>query len=265
MYSSFQLALKYLHYYFTSSSGKGHGIHSPFVFEFVTKVLNDKRHFYAYDKVEQLRLDLLLDKTTLTIEDFGAGSAVAKSNRRKVKAIARSALKPKKFGQLMFRMVNYYRLNTMIELGTSLGVTACYLANGNALGKVYTLEGAKQVADVARKNFNELEVGNVEIIEGNFDETLPLALDKLSQIDLAFVDGNHRKQPTINYFNQLLAKAHEHSIFIFDDIHWSKEMEDAWKLIQQHSSVTLTIDLFFIGIVFFRKKHKQPQHFVIRF
>ena len=265
MYPTLQLARKYFHYLLSASNGKGHGIHSPFVFDFVTKVLNDKRHFYAYDKIEKLRAELLLNTSTLTIEDFGAGSVVTRSNQRKVKDIAGSALKPKKFGQLMFRMVDYYSFNNAIELGTSLGITTSYLASGNSLGRVYTLEGASQVAYVARENFIELGLDNIELTEGNFDDTLPSLLTNINQVDLAFVDGNHRKQPTINYFQQLLEKAHEHSVFIFDDIHWSKDMEEAWQYIQQHPSVTLTIDLFFIGIVFFRHEQKQPQHFRIRF
>jgi predicted O-methyltransferase YrrM len=201
----------------------------------------------------------------LTVQDFGAGSTVAKSNERKVKDIARSALKPRKFGQLMFRMVDFYHLNTMVELGTSLGITTSYLASGNALGKVYTFEGASEVAKVARENFEQLELNNIEIVEGNFDDTLLVQLKRINSIDLAFVDGNHRKLPTINYFEQLIEKVHKNSIFIFDDIHWSSEMEEAWKYIQQHSAVRLTIDLFFVGLVFFRDEQKVPQHFSIRF
>ncbi len=265
MYSPFQLALKYFHYYFKASNGKGHGVHSPFVFEFVTKVINDERHFYAYDRIEDVRRDLLLDKKVLTIRDFGAGSNVSKSNERKVKDIARSALKSKKFGQLMFRMVDFYHLNTVVELGTSLGITTSYLASGNALGKVYTFEGANEVAEIAKENFKQLELNNIEIVEGNFDDTLPVHLKRINSIDLAFVDGNHRKQPTIHYFEQLLEKAGKNSIFIFDDIHWSREMEEAWQYIQQHSSVTLSIDLFFVGIVFFREEQRVQQHFSIRF
>jgi predicted O-methyltransferase YrrM len=265
MYSPFQLALKFIKYHLKASNGKGHGIHSPFVFEFVTKVINDKRHFYAYDKIEELRSNLLLNKEVLTIQDFGAGSTISKGNERKVKDIAQSALKPKKFGQLMFRMVDFYHLNTMVELGTSLGITTAYLASGNALGKVYTFEGASEVAATARENFQQLELKNIELVEGNFDDTLPAQLKPLNSIDLAFVDGNHRKIPTVRYFEQLLEKASKNSIFIFDDIHWSREMEEAWKYIQHHSAVTLTIDLFFIGIVFFRTEQRVQQHFSIRF
>lgn len=265
MYSPVQLAFKYLSYYFKASNGKGHGVHSPFVFDFITNVLNDKRHFYAYETVERVRESLLRNETVLTIEDFGAGSTVTNSKQRKIKSIAKSALKPKRFSQLMFRMVNYYNLETIVELGTSLGVTTSYLASANVEGKVYTFEGAKEVASVARKYFDKLELKNIEIIEGNFDLTLQPVLDKLGKVDLAFVDGNHRKEPTIAYFHQLLQKAAADSVFIFDDIHWSNGMEEAWREIQQHPSVTLTIDLFFIGLVFFRKEQKTAQHFSIRF
>lgn len=265
MYSPVQLAFKYAKYYITASNGKGHGVHSPFVFDFITNVINDDRHFYAYSFIEDCRQDLLTNNKILTIQDFGAGSSVAKSNQRKVKDIARSSLKPKKFGQLMFRMVNYFRPGTIAELGTSLGITTAYLASGNLAANVYTFEGAKQVAAMAKENFKSLSLQNIRLIQGNFDETLQQQLNKISAVDFAFVDGNHRKEPTIRYFEQLLEKASELSVFIFDDIHWSKEMEEAWKYIQQHSAVTLTIDLFFIGIVFFRKEQKVAQHFVIRF
>src|SRR3954454_11431111 len=138
MYSAVQLAFKYLSYYTRASNGKGHGVHSPFVFDFILSVKNDDRQFYAYKGVEEIRRSLLNTNKLLTIEDFGAGSTVTKSNQRNVSDIARSALKPKKFGQLMFRMVDYYGANTIVELGTSLGITTSYLASANLKGKVYT-------------------------------------------------------------------------------------------------------------------------------
>lgn len=265
MFSPLEIAQKYSKYYLTAQNGSGHGIHSPFVFEFVTKVLKDKHQYPEYLAIELLRNQLKNNKQVLTIEDFGAGSTVSKSNNRKVADIAKSALKPVKFGQLLYRIVKFYQPENIIELGTSLGITTCYIATAGKQSSVFTFEGASQIAAVAQQNFNALALKNIQLIKGNFDETLQRNLQNLPAVDLAFVDGNHRKQPTINYFNQLLTKATENSIFIFDDIHWSKEMEEAWSQIQSHSSVTLSIDLFFIGIVFFRKQQKEPQHFTIRF
>jgi predicted O-methyltransferase YrrM len=265
MYSLVKLASKYLHYFITASNGKGHGVHSPFVFDFIKNVLNDKRYFYAYDSVEGVRKKMITDETLLKVEDFGAGSTVVKGNSRKVSSIARSSLKPAKFGQLMFRIVNYYGLKNIVELGTSLGVTTAYLASPAIENRVTTFEGSKEIAAVAQRNFETLQLENIEIVRGTFDQTLKGKLKETANIDLAFVDGNHRKEPTIRYFEQLLPKAADNSIFIFDDIHWSSEMEEAWEHIRRHPSVTLTIDLFFIGLVFFRKENKMVQHFSIRF
>ena len=265
MYSPFQLGIRYLKYYILASNGKGHGIHSPFVFSFITKLLNDDRHFYTYESVEMIRQLLLNDHQLLKIEDFGAGSRVRKNNTRKVSDIANSSLKPKKFGQLLFRIVDQYAPHQILELGTSLGVTTAYLAAARQDSKVITMEGASTVAEVARNNFKKLQLHNIELVEGNFDETLSATLQKIKIIDLAFVDGNHRYEPTIRYFREILPVIQEHSILIFDDIHWSKEMEQAWEEIKQDPTVTLTIDLFFIGLVFFRKEQKAKQDFVIRF
>ena len=231
MYSPVKIGLKYARYFITAANGKGHGVHSPFVFNFITKVLIDRNKPAIFDNIEAVRKELLMNNDVLTIEDFGAGSTVSKSNERKVRDIAVSALKPPKFGQLFYRIVAYYKPATILELGTSLGISTSYFAAANN-AKVYTFEGATSIANVARKTFDKNSLSNIRLVEGNFDITLPKILPNIKTIDLAYVDGNHRKEPTINYFHQLLTKAHEHSIFIFDDIHWSKEMEEAWEYIK---------------------------------
>jgi predicted O-methyltransferase YrrM len=265
MYSSSKLAFKYLRYRLTASNGKGHGVHSPFVFEFITQVLNDKRQFDCFRYIESVRAELRNDSTEIEVPDFGAGSRIQLNNTRKIASIARSSLKPKKYSQLIFRIIHYYKPQSVIELGTSLGITTSYLAFANPAAKVITMEGAPGVAAVARKNFNRLHLSNIKVVEGNFDETLVSVTGGLSTIDFAFIDGNHRKAPTLNYFNQFVNLSTPSSILIFDDIHWSAEMEEAWDAIIQHPSVKLTIDLFFIGIVFFRAEQKTKQHFSIRF
>jgi predicted O-methyltransferase YrrM len=265
MYSKSQLLLKYLRYYFTASNGKGHGTHSPFVFEFITKVLNDKTIYPEYAKVEELRDQLLKDKTDLNVEDLGAGSSVSKTNQRTISSIAKNAAKSKKLGQLLFRMVKFYQPSTILELGTSLGITSSYLALANPGAKMVTMEGSTEIAGVAKRNFGNLETRNIEIVEGNFDDKLSSIISQLSSIDFVFIDGNHRKEPTERYFKELLNKTNNDSILIFDDIHWSKEMEGAWETIKEDDAVRCTVDLFFIGIVLFRKEFKEKQHFVIRF
>jgi predicted O-methyltransferase YrrM len=265
MFSRFQLLKKYLQYYRNASNGKGHGMHSPFVFQFITQVMNDKNEYPAYQSVEQLREALKKNPTVLEVKDFGAGSVVSKTNQRSVSSIASNAAKPKKFAQLLFRMVQQYQPQTIIELGTSLGISSSYLAMGNKAATVYTMEGAPAIAAQARKNFAQLQLSNIQVTEGNFDDTLPALITQLTKADFVFIDGNHRKEPTLAYFEQLLPLTHNDTIILFDDIHWSQGMEEAWSVIQQHPSVRCSIDLFFIGIILFRKEFKVKQHFAIRF
>jgi len=265
MYSKPQLLFKYLQYYFTASNGKGHGMHSPFVFEFITKVLNDRTVYPEYERVEALRSQLLNDHTVLEVEDFGAGSSVTKKNKRSISSIAKNSAKPKKFGQLLFRMIKYYQPANILELGTSLGITTSYLSLAKPDARLITMEGSKEIAEVAKTNFRNLDTRNIETTEGNFDNILLSVVRGLSIVELAFIDGNHRQEPTERYFKEFLAKTSNDSILVFDDIHWSSEMEAAWETIKKNAAVTCSIDLFFIGVVFFRKEFKEKQHFTIRF
>lgn len=265
MYSPFQLVQKYLRYFFTASNGKGHGVHSPFVYELIEKVLNDKTQYPSYHTIEKIRKQLLEDEQVIEVEDFGAGSTVIKSNQRKIKDIARSSLKPKKYAQLLFRIVQHYQPQTILELGTSLGITTAYLSSANNNAKIFTCEGSKNIATVAQHNFSSLQLNNIDLVQGDFTKTLSLLLQQLQTVDFAFIDGNHRKQPTIDYFHQLLNYSSQSTILVFDDIHWSKEMEEAWQHIKGHPAVTLTIDLFFIGIVCISADFKVKQHFSVRY
>lgn len=265
MYSPIQLFLKYCRYYFKAANGKGHGVHSPFVYELITKVLNDDRSFYSFEQIEHLRNNLLKRQEILTVEEFGAGSRVKKIPISTIGEIASTSLKPKKYSQLLFKLVHYFSPAIVLELGSSLGITTAYLATANENSKVITLEGSSELASVALNNFKQLSIHNIELVTGNFDLTLAGTLDQLSQVDFAFLGGNHRYDPTIRYFEQVLTKSNEYTVVVLDDIHWSKEMEDAWKYVQNHQAVTLTIDLFYIGLVFFRKEKLAKQHFIIRY
>lgn len=241
-----------------------HDIHSPFIFDLLTKIIEDKSQFEVFQKIENLRQELLKSDVEILVNDLGAGSSVNSSSKRKVKDIARIAAKPKKYAQLLYRIVNYFKPQVILELGTSLGISTLYQALANPDSKLITIEGCAETAALAKSNFAKENAGNIEQIVGNFDQQLSLVLNKVNQVDYVFFDGNHKKEPTLKYFNLCLQKIHNDSIFIFDDIHWSDEMEDAWSTIKAHLQVTVTIDLFFLGIVFFRKEQAK-QDFIIKY
>lgn len=254
---------KYLQYKLLASTK--YDIHSPFIFSFITEILQDQKPFYAFEDIELLRTSMIRSNETLEVEDYGAGSKTMKTRMRKVSEIAKTTLISKKFGELLFRMVNSWQPQTILELGTSLGISTLYLAKANESAKVITLEGGFEIANLARKNFEKLQAVNIQLLEGEFSTTLPRALQILQSPDFIFIDGNHRKTPTLLYFEQCLQHSNEKTVIVFDDIHWSEEMETAWKEIKNHPAVTLSIDLFFKGIIFLRKEVYRKQHFTIRF
>lgn len=265
MYSPFQLAIKYARFLIVASNAKGHGVHSPFVFSFIKNVLNDRKIYDCYYAIEEERQALLKNHAKIEVVDFGAGSSVIKTNSRAISKMAASSLKPRKYAQLLFRMAQYYKPETIIELGTSFGITTSYLASGNPAAKVFTLEGAPAIAALAKQHFEKMQLNHISLLQGSFDKTLPELLQSVNKVDMVFIDGNHRKEPTIQYFETIRRYAGHSTIFIFDDIHWSKGMEEAWEAISMYPDVTLTIDLFFIGIVFVNPDFKIKQQFRIRF
>jgi predicted O-methyltransferase YrrM len=257
-----RLLIKYLNYYFTAATK--HDIHSPFVFQLLTQAIRKKSSSVDLKEIEKLRSGLLKDKRFISIEDFGAGSSKYNGNMRQIAEIARNQAKSQKYAQLLYRLVNYFQPENILELGTSLGVSTTYMAKAAPKAKITTIEGSGNTAALAAENFKSLKTENIKIIQGNFDVQLPLLLEKTNSLDFVFFDGNHRKLPTLSYFESCLQYKNNNSVFVFDDIHWSAEMEEAWEIIKQSPEVSVTVDLFFIGLVFFRKESSK-EHFVIRF
>jgi predicted O-methyltransferase YrrM len=265
MYSKSQLALKWFKYFAFASNGKGHGVHSPFVYELVREVFNDENDYYAYKLIETVRKNLLLDNRDLNVDDLGAGSKQKGGSKKPIKEIARNAVSDQKFGRLLFRLANYYRARHMIEMGSSLGISTAYLASADAGSKVITMEGSPAIAEIAKETFQKLKLNNISQVTGDFEDNLSTQIDLNPPSDLVFIDGNHRKKHVLKYFGKFLNKISSSSLIIIHDIHWSREMEEAWVIIQNHPSVKMSIDIFSAGLVFFRNEFQVKQQFVIRF
>ena len=266
MYNSFQLAWKFLVYLLTSSNGKGHGVHSPFVFDFIVNVLRGKNaDVQAFHQIEAKRRAFEQSSLVLDVLDLGAGSSSGKQNQRTVSSIAKRAAKPSRFARLFYRIITYYQIDSVLELGTSLGLTTRYLSIAAPQHGVISIEGAPAIAQFTSKSLSEEGFCNTTILTGDFNDHLPEALASMKGRKLLFFDGNHQYQPTLDYFQAALGVIADADILIFDDIHWSKDMEKAWSEIRNNEKVSCTIDLFFIGIVFFRKEFKEKLDFAIRF
>lgn len=246
-------------------SGNEHSIHSPFLFELYNNVIAVRGDDHPdYAPIRLLRKELLRSDEQIQILDLGAGSRINKSNLRKIKTIAKNAEKPAKFGRLFHRLIRRFQPATILELGTSLGLTTLYMAKAKPEAHLITFEGCPETARKAQQHFSRQNVSNIEMVLGNIDETLPNRLAALdSPIDFAYFDANHRYEPTVRYFEQCLPHAQNGSVFIFDDIYWSEEMTQAWEYIKAHPQVTVTVDLFWVGLVFFRSEQVK-ENFTLR-
>ncbi|MBX2945015.1 MAG: class I SAM-dependent methyltransferase [Cyclobacteriaceae bacterium] len=238
-----------------------HSLHSPFLFDFYTKVV--KREVIAITIIESLRKQLSNDHREIDVEDFGAGSKHIAGTKRKISDIARLSLSDAKFSTLYNRIAGYCHAKTILELGTSLGINTLYLA-ARPQSKVYSFEGSATIAEIASISFEFGGARNIELITGNLDNTLYATLSRIPKIDLAFMDANHRYEPTLHYFESILTRTHHKSIIILDDIHDTPEMEKAWNEIKRHPLVYTSADLFRCGIVFLDPSLNK-QHVVLQF
>lgn len=247
-------------------SAKGlHSLHSPFIYEFASKVLFDNKAYPEYLLINKLRKRNFSNRNVIETVDFGAasGSKDFATYRIRVNELTRRRSHSLQQHKLLFRISKYFSPQTILEFGTSTGLSTVALALGNPKATFITMEGCASVASVAQSNFEHAHLQHIQIAIGNFNQILMPTISDLKNLDIVFFDGNHRAKPTIDYFNQCLIKSTERSVFIFDDIHWSDEMEEAWETIKSHPNVSISIDLFQFGIVFF-KTGIEKQHFVLR-
>lgn len=236
-------------------------LHSPFIFEFYQNVLADKRCFYAYEEIEITRERLEKSQEFIPMDDHGAGSRIRAQGKRLGEIVKRTAV-PKKYGRLLFRIANYYNHRSILELGTATGISTAYLAAASRDARVISIEGNKALAEIATRQMKSLEQENVEVLQGTFENWLPGALDEFDRIDLLYLDGNHRKQPTLDYFDRCLPKLANGAVVIVDDINWSKEMTEAWRVLKGRKEVSVSVDLFRMGLLFI-KKEQEKEDFIL--
>ena len=248
------------HYFFAKNL---HGTHSPFVFALLTNVIYKKTKFKFSEAIEFQRNKLLNNASIITINDLGAGSNVLITKKRSINAMAKSSLKSKKLAELLARLADHFQPQQIIELGTSFGITTAYLAQAAQKAKITTIEGCPEIAEIASSLFANLALNNIQLIVGNIDSVLKDVAKNSKALDFVYFDGNHTEEATLRYFYVCIPFSTASSVFVFDDIYWSTGMYNAWQKIKSNPNVTVTIDLFHIGLVFF-KKDQAKEHFLIR-
>jgi predicted O-methyltransferase YrrM len=261
--SKIAVAFSYLRYLMISRHRKGHGVHSPFVFDFVSKVIFDKTKYPEYDFFNKAVSSLKKTNEKIQVEDLGENTLKFRSKYRQVNDLVSISSIPPKYGKLLFRISRYFKPNSIIELGTSVGISSIYLAKGSLQTSILTIEGNENLCDFAGRVIRQNQIKNVKIKHGNFDEALNDLPDEYTDPQLVFIDGNHKYEPTLRYYSFFKDKMKE-GFVIIDDIYWSSGMRKAWRKIVDRNQDHVTIDLFRMGILIIRKSI-TPGHYVVRF
>jgi predicted O-methyltransferase YrrM len=255
---------KYLKYILLSRHRKGHGIHSPFVFDLVSRIFRNKTDDDIVCTIETIRKKMISESRIINVNDLGSGSENRKGKLRKVSDIARYSPVPRKYGELLSKMAAEFGEPLILELGTSLGISAMYMAASSPGIKVKTIEGCSATSAIARENFEDAGMKNIELYTGSFDDVLPEIVRSKIKPGLVYIDGNHRKEPLLKYFNMIAEVSDSKTVIIVDDIYSSKEMAEAWDEIKSYENVSVTVDIFRMGIVFFRQGINR-NNYIIRY
>jgi len=237
-------------------------LHSPFAYRFYNEVIHNGIAYPQYSHVERVRKDMIGHSRFIKRRDMGARASDVPCDQRfvRVKDIARKSSISAKKGRFLFRLTKDINPANILELGTAFGISALYMASAAPRCTIITIEGCLDTVHVAQENFTKAGTRNITVVAGTFEEKLPDVLQNMPAPDMVFFDGNHKKVPTLGYFNECLQHIHPGTIFIFDDIHWSADMESAWKEIKRHPLVKVTIDLFYMGIVFFKEELSKEDY-----
>lgn len=244
----FWKTIQFLKYYFRAKLPNK--ISDPEILNLLKNFLNLNQRKTIYNEIENLRVSAGQDNSKIDFYELGAKRQFKRSKR--IKDILSKSVSPKQKCELLQNISKKAGEGVIVEIGTSLGFVSAYLAIGNSEKSVFTFEGNPTIVDFANRMHKNLNINNVFIVNGDFEDTLDKNLSKINLISFAFIDGNHQENATIRYFEKVLKKCNEDSIIVLDDIYWSKAMNQAWNKIKRYEQVSASIDLFQIGIVFLK-------------
>ncbi len=238
-----------------------HSIHSPFLYQFIRSAFDLDRTYYPFLAIEGLREILGASEQKIGIQDFGAGSKTHDSSVRSIQSIVRSSSSGQNKCHLLFNTVHFFRPSCILELGTNLGLATLYMASTDPSTKVTTVEGDPSLFALAKAHFEKYNTNNnIIAVNATFEDFLNKA-KRLDGYDLIYIDGHHSGEATLNYYRYFSGYDTNEKIVIIDDIHWSKDMEDAWRTIREDMCFGVSLDIFQMGFLFLMPRFKQVEHF----
>ena len=254
------IGLEYIKYRW-KAKGR-HGIHSPFVYDFVDKCLVTPFNKMDKEQINLLHVSLAKNEKSIEIVDAGAGSKRL-GTHRKIKDIYSTSSSKGKYGELLYRLCKHYTPKEILEFGTSLGVGTTYMSLGNPNASITTIEACPNTSEIAKENFNRIQFKEtINQVNSTFRDFLKQETSK--EYDLIFVDGHHDGKALLEYMQVLDNHSNDSTLFVLDDIRWSDDMFTAWNELIDSKKYHVCLDLFRYGILI-KRSHQEFESFVIRY
>lgn len=241
-----------------------HGTHSPFVYKLTDEVIYDFSAKKIDDSVEQQRKKLFDDDSSLILTENNECLGQLKLQQTTVKRLAKKLTNKKEVDRLIYRLVANRQPAVSLQIGTGLGVSAAYFSMANSRNPVKIIECEPEFSTVAQRIFSNLGIDNVELRTGNLQQLLHHTLLNSTKLDIVYFNKFKDGETLFNLFGLCLAKADENSMFIIKGIYSDPSTKTMWAKIKELPEVTVTVDLFWIGLVYF-KKDQAEEHFKIKF
>ncbi|MDR0542638.1 MAG: hypothetical protein LBH19_10595 [Dysgonamonadaceae bacterium] len=214
---------------------KGFGVHSPFVYNLITKVIEEKSAYYALEEIENFRRQLLKDNDLSLITARETQSAA--------------------YGALLFRMVNFFKCRNVIEIGSSTGVMGLYLAMASRTRcQCRLLDERQGLAQCIRQFARTHHLSKLQYMEGDYRENIPSLYAELSGADLLFINQLPETMTGSGLMDLCRPLIGRQSILILDGINRSKEMHKIWESLKRDPQSRVMVDLYALGIAFFNDK-----------
>jgi predicted O-methyltransferase YrrM len=261
MRKKLRILKKYFQFYL--KAGNAYSIHSPFVYSLYTEVLRpvsfvlDQKLFLAENLLHQLYVNKKSFSATDTGEQSRTGRALTVG--KKAKSVSQNS----KGGRILYRLVKKFQPEVIVELGTGAGASSLYMSCASPSAQICTIEGNTSMAVIAKELFQQYGNENIHFFEGLFDDVLPTVFEKTPHIDIAFIDGDHKGESLLRYYEMLLPFMKDNSIIVLHDIYWSDDMNETWKKLISRPEVHVSVDIFHFGLLFFNKAQPK-QHFQLK-
>lgn len=207
---------------------------------FIEQYISDNKYSQHVNNIESARINFLQNNDILP------------SSGKSVGEYCKASSSPQSKGEFLMKLIRVIKPDNCLELGTNFGISAAYQACGlelNGKGRLITIEYNRELLPYSDDLWDKIGIKHrIQQYQGKFEDVLSEILSMLQEIDFVYIDGNHRKEPTLSYFNEIYPFLRKDSVVVFDDITWSDEMKEAWMILSKDQRINNAFEVHDLGV-----------------